>query len=301
MAKVSICAAIWNTSHLLGRFLDTLTRQEFDDFEVVLIDDNSEDSVEDAVAPYYDKLNIKIHRLTHRQGMRGNTISFNVAFSLAHGDIICENTPEIMFAPNTLKDLVDQLESMPRPAWVSVRTYNITPEDQLVMDDFDWKTDIYNLEKMPNFYSEWTQNNAKKREFGTHQTCVYYRDDWFRYIKRFPLFADYGTDDPFFSGARQRAGFTDYTIEPFVFHSWHPPLGFWMSHGKAPNWNLWGHTMCNWYNDPAVPAGGTAMLWDTDKEQGPYHQMNEEEAEGWLQWTDTVVKSGFRRKDGRDL
>lgn len=300
MPSVSICMAVWNTAHLLWRTLDTLTRQTDDDFEVVIVDDNSEDDVEAVVGPYRDKLNIKVHRLVHDFGMRGNTVSFNTAFSLAQGDILIENTPEILFYPDTVKDLVENLERMGPRSWVSVRTYNLVPEDQLVIDDYNWRKDITSLHQLPNFNSPWTQNNAKKPDFGTHQTCAIYRSDWFRYIERFPLFCDYGSDDPWYSGMRQRFGFVEYTIEPFVYHTWHAPIGFWMALGKAPNWNAWGHSMCNYYNDPLVPEGGTATMWDTEYPEGPYHQMTEEEGKGWLNLRDTVIKTGFRYKDGSE-
>lgn len=300
MTHVTVCVAIWNTSHLAARSLETYVSQTYKDFDIVIVDDCSEDSVLDAVAPFCKDLKIQVHRFEHDRGMRGNSISFNTAFSLAQGPIILENTPEVMLYNTCIEEMVDQIESMQRPAWVSIRTYNITPEDQLVIDNYDWRSDITNLHKMPNFNSEWTRNNLKKREFGTHQTCMFYRDDWFRYWKRQPLYADYGSDDPARAGIRARIGVNEYTMEPLVYHQWHAPIGFWMSQGKAPNWNLWGHTMANHYHDPEVPAGGTAMIWDLNQSQGPYHQMTYDEAKNWFHLKDTVIKTGFKRKDGKE-
>ena len=300
MAKVSIVMAVWNTSHLLWRTLDTLMRQSYKDFEVIVVDDNSEDDVEAAVAPYRDKLDIKVHRLVHNFGMRGNTVSFNVGFSLASGQMILENTPEIMFYDNTVEDMVEALGKFGPRSWVSIRTYNITPEDQIVIDTVDWKNDIHSLETLLNFHSDWTQNNTKQEFFGTHQTCIFYRDDWFKYWRRYPSFLDYGTDDPWNAGVRQRMEIQSATIKPFVFHQWHAPIAFWMTQGKAPYWNMWGHTLKNYFNDPRIPAGGTAEMWDRDKPQGQNYQMNKEEAEGWAVWKDKVKASGFRRKDGED-
>jgi hypothetical protein len=99
---------------------------------------------------------------------------------------------------------------------------------------------------------------------------------------------------------REKIGVEEYTMEPFVYHGWHAPIGFWTALGKAPNWNLWGHTMANHYNDPDVPDGGTAMIWDAGRPEGPFHQMTQKDAQGWLQWKDTVIKTGFKRKDGRE-
>lgn len=301
MSKVSLVCAVWNTAHLLGRTLFTLTQQTFKDFEVIVVDDASEDDVETVVAPYRGELDIKVHRLVHNFGMRGNTVSFNVGFALAQGEMIMENTPEIMFYPRCIEDMVGALEKLGHDSWVSVRTYNFTPEDQLIIDEFDWKKDITNLHNMPNFHSDWTQNNMKKDFFGTHQTCIVYREDWFGYWMRYPFFLDYGTDDPWNAGVRRDCKIQSATIVPFVYHQWHPPIGFWMAYDKAPHWNKWGHSLANYFNDPLVPDGGTAMLWDWEKEEGPYAQMTPEEGDGWKVWKDSLIRTGFRRKDGEEI
>lgn len=298
--KVTVCMAVWNTAHLLARSLETYAKQTFDDFDIIIIDDCSEDDVEAVVAPWRDKLKIQVHRFVHGDGMRGNTVSFNTAFSLASGQIIFESTPEIMLYPDCIGEMVYTLSSLGPKSWASVRTYNLTAPDQLVIDDVDWREDINALRTLPNFDDPWTQNNTKQEFFGTHQTCVFYRRDWFLYWERYPLFADYGTDDPHNAGVRQRVGIASATITPFVWHQWHAPIGFWMAEGKAPNWNMWGHTLRNVYNEPSVPDGGTAEVWDNDKPEGCHHQMTPEEGENWLHLKDSVIATGFRRKDGKD-
>jgi len=298
--KVSLVMAVWNTAHLLGRTLQTLTRQTYDDFEVIIIDDNSEDDVAEVVREYEDSLDIKLHRLVHGFGMRGNTVSFNVGFSLAQGDMIMENTPEIMLYPECIEEMVVALEHFGGRSWVSVRTYNITPEDQLEIDTVNWQENITALESLPNFHSEWTQNNLKNSFFGTHQTCIFYREDWYKYWVRYPFFLDYGTDDPWNAGVRAGNEIQSATIQPLVYHQWHPPIGFWMAYDKAPNWNLWGHTMKNHYNDPLVLRGGTAEQWDTSQPGGPHRRMSFDECSGWYAWEPKVKACGFRRKDGED-
>lgn len=297
--RVSLCMAVWNTAHLLKRTLRTLVRQTYDNFEVIVIDDNSEDDVEAVVAPYYDKLDIKVHRLVHNLGMRGNTVSFNTAFGLAQGEILMENTPEILLYPRCIEDLVGALERLGPKSWVSVRTYNLAPEDQMDIGTVDWESDLANINTLPKFNDPWTQNNVGegKEYFGTHQTCVIFRDDWFKYIKRFPLFCDYGSDDPFYAGARVRTGIQSATLEPLVYHQWHAAIGYWMCKGKAPNWNKWGHTMKNHYNDPLVPEGGTSMFWDQNQPEGRCAVHAEEEKEGWAIWDKYVKGTGFRRKE----
>ena len=44
--KLSLILMTYNTSHLLARTLQTLRQQALDDWELIVIDDNSEDDVE---------------------------------------------------------------------------------------------------------------------------------------------------------------------------------------------------------------------------------------------------------------
>jgi len=275
--------------------LHTLTQQTYgvENFEVIVIDDNSEDDVDSVVAPYVDQLDIKVHHLTHNFGMRGNTVSLNTAFGLAQGDILFENTPEIMLYPQCIEDMVQKLCKIGGKGWVSVRTKNLVAEDQLLIDTVDWMRNIRNIEILPNFNCPWTMHNTKKTFFGTHQTCATYRSSWYHYMGRFPFFLDYGTDDPWYSGRREEYGFISETITPFVYHQWHAPIGFWMAFDRAPNWNKWGHTMKNHYNDPLVWPNGTGWQWDRDQEGGYTTRLSEADKDNWKGLLSKVENTGF--------
>ena len=75
--KLSLILMCWNTSHLLARTLRTLQKQTLDDWELIVVDDMSEDDVPLVLRQNGEGLPIKYHRLEHEMGMRGNTVSLN--------------------------------------------------------------------------------------------------------------------------------------------------------------------------------------------------------------------------------
>lgn len=55
----SVCIPAYNRAHTISRTLDSLVRQTFKDFEVLVVDDGSKDNTEDVVQDYYDLLDLK--------------------------------------------------------------------------------------------------------------------------------------------------------------------------------------------------------------------------------------------------
>lgn len=296
--KISLCIAVWNTSHLLRRSIYTYLDQYLDpdDWELIVIDDNSDDDVQEAISPADGELNMQYIRLEHSYGMRGNTVSFNTAFAAARAPIIAESTPEILLPPDTLKLLLEPHEKHER-CFVAMKTYNLVPEMQLLIDSQDWRGDVMNISRIPGWDDPYVQNNVKTVHFGTHQTCSIRKEVFYEITdgKGFPLFGDYGSDDPWYSGRRQSHNITDITLpnEHMAVHQWHPPWQYWAAKGRAPNTNKWGHSMSNYMGDKSghVPEGGTCEIWD----RGSHEQASEEEKTFWYSLDGKVLRSGVSR------
>ena len=56
--KFSLLIATRNRSELLAECLDDLTRQNYDNFEVIIVDDESTDNTLEVVQSFTDKLDI---------------------------------------------------------------------------------------------------------------------------------------------------------------------------------------------------------------------------------------------------
>jgi len=304
---LSMMLMCWNTSHLLARTLETLKNQDISswDWELLIIDDNSEDDVKGIIEKHGNGLPIKYHRLDHNMGMRGNTFSINYGIDNSVGDVLMWSTPEVMLPPNALSVAYNTARG--KKNFITIPSHGLTSEIQLKIDEVDWKGDIHNinklLEKYPlddwnqiwfnlNFYESGRKDiGGKKKFYGNNQTVAVDKSIWLTSIGKFPYYLDYGSDDPWISGKRKRAKYTDVTLwEQSAYHQWHTRCQYWMALGKAPNWNKHGHTTSNLMNDPEVPKGGTCEMWD----HGDRSNMSQSEIFSALQLAPLVEQTGFK-------
>jgi glycosyltransferase involved in cell wall biosynthesis len=299
--KLSLILMVWNTSHLLARTLETLKGQTIDDWELIIVDDNSEDDVEKVLRQNGEGLPVRYCRLEHGMGMRGNTVSLNYGIRKAVGDIVMWSTPEVMLPPDTLKVAYDTHMATDEWLWVTVPSHGMTSDLQLRIDDVDWRSNVHNIKSLLdgtapedwdsvwfhlNFHPHGRRDEKSKREigqeYGNNQTVAVNREAWKEKIGSFPYFLDYGSDDPWIASKRKHHGYTDLTLwDQEAYHQWHPTSQFWMAQDKAPYWNFKAHTIDNLLGDPEVPPGGTCETWDLGDRSpmgdGPKREAMEQE------------------------
>lgn len=294
--KASLVICVWATSHLMWRSIYTYCQQDFpkEEFEVIVIDDNSPDDVRAAIEYGLGKINIRYIRLEHEYGMRGNCMAFNVGFAWANGEILMESTPEILFQKTTISDMYTPHMTEER-AFVATKTYNLEYGTQMLIDTVDWRTDINNTRQLDGFMSPWTQRNVENTHFGTHQSCSIKKSTWIEITRGFgfPLYGDYGSDDPWYCGLRERVNVKDITImdeQKMLIHTWHLPFPYFASMGYAPKLNKWNHTNENYLGDESgeVPLGGTATIWD----KGSSEKLSNEEKSQWGNHDQQFIDTG---------
>jgi hypothetical protein len=189
--------------------------------------------------------------------------------------------------------MLDPHATNPR-CFVALKTYNLTREVQRVIDSADWRTNIMAISSLPGWGEPWVQANVANKHFGTHQICSYKKDVWFEITKGkgFPLFGDYGSDDPWACGLRERTRVQDITLpnECMAIHQWHPPFQYWQAKGRGPKLNKFAHTMSNYMNDTSghVPDGGTCVIWDG----GSHAELSDEEKAEWKKLDADVLEFG---------
>lgn len=307
--KLSLILMVWNTSHLMARTLHTLQGQTItDEWELLIVDDMSMDDVRETIAEHGDGLPVKYHRLEHDHGMRGNTASINFGIERARGEIVMWSTPEVMLPPDALRRVCEVHDGRSgEKLFVTIPSHGLTANVQLRIDTVDWHSDVHSIKSLLdgvsfdhwdsvwfhlNFYEHGRPDTGKqKREYGNNQTVAVNRHVWLSTIGSFPLFLDYGSDDPWLLDERRRHGFRDVTLwDQEAYHQWHAHSQYWMAQGFAPNWNMRGHTIKNVANDPRVPQGGTCTIWDG----GNRSKLTEEEAQRALGIHDAVVATGFK-------
>jgi len=299
--KTSLVISVWGTEHLLKRTMETYAKQTLpkDEWELIIVSDNALGNVEEIIAPYWDKINLQFIKIAHNFGMRGGTIAYNTAIQSMRGDVYAESTPEIMLIPEALELLTKPHFEFPNEKlFVSLKTYNLTPQLQLQIDTIDWRENVNNIKNLEGFYNDWTLNNTKEqyRVFNGHQICSMRLKDFLSLNNNLGWwkFCDYGTCDPMQSGTREKQGgwrnITECDLDKFCFHQHHLPFNFFASLGHAPMLNKHNHTMENYMNDTSgeIAPGGTACLWDKCSRE----KMSPEEALTWREHDAYFLESG---------
>lgn len=106
LPKVSILLPVYNQAHLVGQCLTSLLNQTYQDFEIVLIDDGSTDSLSQVVSEFPDK---RI-RYLYRAENKGIPKTLNEALRLSRGKYITWTSADNLHRANYLDKLVEVLE-----------------------------------------------------------------------------------------------------------------------------------------------------------------------------------------------
>lgn len=113
-AKVSICIAVHNQAHLLGEALVSCLKQDYKNFEIIVLDDASTDNPRSAILPFPE---VKLYRSETPSGTGG---AFNKAMDYARGDYIVLLCSDDVFTDSrVLSDIVKIFDTMPKVAHVT--------------------------------------------------------------------------------------------------------------------------------------------------------------------------------------
>jgi glycosyltransferase involved in cell wall biosynthesis len=108
MESVSIVVITLNEEKRIGRLMEDLSKQTHKEFEVIVVDSNSEDSTCEVAAAYESSL----PALTiHKMETRGVSLGRNTGASLAKHERLLFLDADVRLAPTFLTDALSQLES----------------------------------------------------------------------------------------------------------------------------------------------------------------------------------------------
>ena len=131
--RVSVCIPTFNSAMYLAEALDSLLSQDFDDYEVVIVDDGSRDHSRQIAAEYSGR-DLRIRCFTNRAtlGISGNC---NRCMALARGSYI-----KFLFADDTLlsrhalTSMVEVMDAFPRVALVACGRRIIDAQSRVLHD-----------------------------------------------------------------------------------------------------------------------------------------------------------------------
>ena len=117
--RVSVILTSFNNGKYLGEAIDSILAQEFGDYELILVDDGSEDDSVEIIQYYHQKdSRIRSVILDCNTGAAG---ARNRGFDIAHGEYIAYMDSDDVSLPTRLQNQVDFLDKTPEVGAVGVR------------------------------------------------------------------------------------------------------------------------------------------------------------------------------------
>jgi glycosyltransferase involved in cell wall biosynthesis len=123
MHRVSVCVPTYNRCHILAQTLQTILRQTYTEFELVVVDNCSTDETEAVVHSFNDG-RIRYVRNPVNVGLFGNQ---NRCIEEAQGDLIAIYHDHDLYHPDLLRRSVALLERYPRVGMVCAAVHLVDP------------------------------------------------------------------------------------------------------------------------------------------------------------------------------
>jgi glycosyltransferase involved in cell wall biosynthesis len=127
MPRVSVVMPAYNAVHFIGQAVASVFSQTFDDFELIVVNDGSNDDTLDILADYQDE---RLHVL-HNDIRVGIATSLNRGIAVATGDYIARMDADDITLPTRFAQQVALLDAHPTIGFVATAHRNITHDGQL--------------------------------------------------------------------------------------------------------------------------------------------------------------------------
>lgn len=124
--KISIFVPTGNRALTLEKVLDSLSKQTYKNFEVIIVDYKSTDETPDVINEYKDKLSIKIiHQIE-----KGLSKAANLALDVAQGDIFIRTDDDVVMDEGWLDAVNNTFKKYPKAGGVTGPT--VVPKKNLI-------------------------------------------------------------------------------------------------------------------------------------------------------------------------
>lgn len=162
--QVSVVIPAYNTERYIGRTLNSLARQTFNNFEIIVIDDNSTDNTVTVVKEHQAR-DIRIILISNDRNF-GPCISRNRGMALARGKYIAILDSDDLSEPNRLAVQLEYLETHPKVTLVGSQGVRIDENDRIIGNIINASTDPAIIK-----YRLITENNL------IHSSVFFRRDE----------------------------------------------------------------------------------------------------------------------------
>jgi glycosyltransferase involved in cell wall biosynthesis len=111
---VSVVIPTYNRAHLIGRVIDGVLDQTYEDFEIIVVDDGSSDNTEEVVRSLKDK---RIRYIRHEKN-KGAPAARNTGIRTANGEYIAFQDSDDEWVPEKLEKQMKFFENAPQEVGV---------------------------------------------------------------------------------------------------------------------------------------------------------------------------------------
>jgi GT2 family glycosyltransferase len=133
---ISIILVAWNSADYLPRCLDSLSAQTYKNFEIVLVDNGSQDHGSVGLQEKYPNLTLHVERLDSNHGF---AFSNNLGVRLARGQWLALLNTDAFPEPDWLERLLEAAETHPNASFASRQIQADTP------NLLDGEGDVYHV------------------------------------------------------------------------------------------------------------------------------------------------------------
>lgn len=206
---ISICIPTYNSGDKLIRLLDSVKKQTFTDYEIVISDDSRNNSVKEIIDHHYSDLNIRYYHNTNALGTPAN---WNNAVALSKGEWIKLMHHDDWFLDETaLQTFVDHISVNPRAKLLFCAFKNV--------DILNNTTSVASCSAFEIQLLKWNYLNLYKNFIGNPScTLVSSALKPYEYDKRIKWLIDFDFYTWFF---RKEKEFT-YIKNPIIAFALHP-------------------------------------------------------------------------------
>ena len=130
MAKVSIVLPTYNGEKYIRESIDSVLEQSFQDWELIVVDDCSDDSTAIIVEEYVRK-DQRI-QLIHNERNQKLPKSLNIGFKESRGEYLTWTSDDNVFLSNAIKSMVDYLDGNSKECMVRADMHLIDEHSKII-------------------------------------------------------------------------------------------------------------------------------------------------------------------------
>ncbi|WP_413161541.1 glycosyltransferase family 2 protein [Capilliphycus salinus ALCB114379] len=134
LPRISVIIPAYNCDRYVGQAVESILHQTYSSYEIIVIDDGSQDKTYEVLQPYEAKI-----RYVYQQN-QGVSVARNHGLDLARGEFVAFLDADDLFLPDTLAALLGVFEANPNLGIVHSGWRRINQQGETLMDVRPWET-----------------------------------------------------------------------------------------------------------------------------------------------------------------